>query len=204
MLASAGVAYSQLANTGHDKHDHQGHKHTCTDENCTHTHHTDTVPAFSMYYFPDSTSTDVIDISVEPVVNSPEAVAYHQLHKTASKSQVPSARKLEDAVMTAEQFVTTMNTLGAGDPLSHIPVQVQVNTTKTVGAIPIETSVSPIGGVTYNVPIACTPGRKGHQPNIGISYNSSGGKRRAGIRMEYLGSVSYFPYPAEHPLQREG
>ena len=107
-----GIAHAQLANTSHD---HQGHKHTCTDENCTHNHHTDTVPAFSMYYFPDSTSTDVIDISVEPVVNSPEAVAYHQLHgKTASKSLGPSAKKLEDAVMTAEQFLSTMNTLEIG------------------------------------------------------------------------------------------
>jgi hypothetical protein len=124
---------------------------------------------------------------VEPVVNSPEAVAYHQLHKTASKSQVPSTRKLEEAVMTAEQFLSTMNTLSVGDPLSHIPVQVQVNTTKTVGAIPIETSVSLIGGVTYNVPIACTPGRNGHQPNIGISYNSSGGNGVLGFGWNIAG-----------------
>ena len=54
----------------------------------------------------------------------------------------------------------------------HIPNQFAINTSKTVGEIPIQHHVDANGATTYTVPIECAPGRAGMQPSISLIYNS--------------------------------
>ena len=58
---------------------------------------------------------------------------------------------------------------------SHIPTSISVNTSKDVGVIPINSQVTPSGGLVYNVPISCVPVRSGIAPSVSIAYNSQGG-----------------------------
>ncbi len=77
-----------------------------------------------------------------------------------------------------EQSVTN----GAGPMLlyysnlhPHIPNSFSINTSKTVGEIPLQHQVAPNGATTYTVPIECAPGRAGAQPSVALSYNSLAG-----------------------------
>lgn len=58
---------------------------------------------------------------------------------------------------------------------THIPTSISVNTSKDVGVIPINSQVTPSGGLVYNVPISCVPVRSGITPSVSITYNSQGG-----------------------------
>lgn len=58
---------------------------------------------------------------------------------------------------------------------THIPTSISVNTSKDVGVIPINSQVTPSGGLVYNVPISCVPVRSGIAPSVSIAYNSQGG-----------------------------
>lgn len=108
-------------------------------DSCTHHHDTDTVPPYSMYYFPDSTSTNVIDISVVPLIESPKAAAYLRQNKNSiSKPSGTSSKKLEDAVVTAEQFLSTMSALqtsGKSPSTISIPVRILNFHTKRVSSL---------------------------------------------------------------------
>jgi len=57
----------------------------------------------------------------------------------------------------------------------HIPNTFAINTSKTVGEIPIQHQVTANGSTTYSVPIECAPGRAGVQPSITLVYNSLAG-----------------------------
>ena len=54
-----------------------------------------------------------------------------------------------------------------------------VDTTRSVGAIPMDESVSPTGGRIYNIPVV-TSAWSSFSPQIGITYNSQSGEGAAG------------------------
>ena len=58
---------------------------------------------------------------------------------------------------------------------NHVPNSFSVDKTKDVGEIPIHSSVTPSGSLTYTVPIEMLPGKQGFQPQISLVYNSMAG-----------------------------
>ncbi|HNR19437.1 MAG TPA: FG-GAP-like repeat-containing protein [Bacteroidia bacterium] len=50
-----------------------------------------------------------------------------------------------------------------------------------VGSLPGEANVLPNGSANYSIPIFCTPGVNGMQPNLSINYNSGGGNGIMGL-----------------------
>ena len=71
---------------------------------------------------------------------------------------------------------------------THIPTSISVNTSKDVGVIPINSQVTPSGGLVYNVPISCVPVRSGIAPSVSIAYNSQGGNDIVG----YVGLLAVY------------
>ena len=53
-----------------------------------------------------------------------------------------------------------------------VPYSITIDTSKSVGEIPIKSGVSPTGGKTYDIPIEIASGMNGLQPNISLSYSS--------------------------------
>lgn len=123
----------------------------------------------------------IINTELFPVVLSKEAVEYYSQkeknEKAPGRSTVPQTIPAGSANLS---FTATSNLLSGGDPLSHIPTQVQVNTSFRVGCIPVESNVSSGGAITYSVPISCAPGRNGLGPTISVVYNSMGGNGPVG------------------------
>ncbi len=64
---------------------------------------------------------------------------------------------------------------------SHVPDSYPVDQTKDVGEIPLASSVTPTGAVAYSVPIAVSPGRRGFQPQLSVTYNSLAGNGVMGV-----------------------
>lgn len=58
---------------------------------------------------------------------------------------------------------------------------ISVDKTKAVGQIPIRSSVTPSGALSYDIPIECYPGINGMTPDLAISYNSQRGNSLMGI-----------------------
>ena len=127
------------------------------------------------------TKESAVKTELFPVVYSQEALDYYAQKereedvslKSSSLNSVPKSSATISATATA-------SLLSGGDPLSHIPILVPVNTSYRVGSIPIQSSVTPAGGVSYSVPVACAAGRNGLQPGISIGYNSMGGNGPVG------------------------
>lgn len=125
-------------------------------------------------YVSDTVST--INFPVYPVVLSDDAVNHYSSQRTSgSASTGIRLNQIGLASSDVEATTGSFSKITSGDPLSHIPVQVQVNTGKSVGSIPFESAATPSGGIVYSIPVACTPGRNGLQPNISVVYNSQGG-----------------------------
>jgi len=57
---------------------------------------------------------------------------------------------------------------------SHVPDYAYIDIQKAVGEIKIESSITPSGARSYNVPIDICAGNGGLSPNISLSYNSQG------------------------------
>ena len=55
---------------------------------------------------------------------------------------------------------------------TYVPNSVTVDFNKAVGEIPMTSAVSPVGAITYNVPVEVYPGQRNMQPQISISYNN--------------------------------
>ncbi|WP_305000398.1 SpvB/TcaC N-terminal domain-containing protein, partial [Proteiniphilum sp. X52] len=55
---------------------------------------------------------------------------------------------------------------------NHVPDSYPVDQTKDVGEIPMTSSLTPSGAMTYNIPIEISPGRQNFQPPLSIMYNS--------------------------------
>lgn len=128
---------------------------------------------------PKDTKEVTVKTELHPVVQSREA---HEYYSKKERKTITAPKAPDQGSMLKNTSAVTLKSvaLGGGDPLSHIPTEVQVNTGYRVGSIPIQSSVTSAGGVTYSVPVACAPGRNGLQPNISLSYNSMGGNGPAG------------------------
>lgn len=61
---------------------------------------------------------------------------------------------------------------------------------KEVGDIPFQTNTTPMGALTYTVPIECFQNPKGLQPNISLVYNSMAGNGIAGMGWSISGLSS--------------
>ena len=66
-------------------------------------------------------------------------------------------------------------------PEASLPMVATIDQSKAVGEIPIIEGTSPMGGITYQVPINIYPGPNNIQPNIALSYNSSGSNGPLGV-----------------------
>lgn len=87
--------------------------------------------------------------------------------------QVPAERQIKQLASSA-----TVNSLNLTN--SHVPDSYPVDQTKDVGEIPMTSTVTPAGAVTYNIPIEISPGRQGFQPQLAVTYNSLGGNGMMG------------------------
>ena len=64
---------------------------------------------------------------------------------------------------------------------SHVPNSINLDKSKVVGQIVINSGTSPTGAKTYEVPIDVYPGMKGFNPNLSLVYNSQQGNSIMGI-----------------------
>lgn len=88
------------------------------------------------------------------------------------KDERPGRAKPQLKSVSANPYITPMS-------LSNIPSSVDIDKTKAVGEIPIQSKVEG-GSLTYNVPIDIYKGKNEHQPEISLSYNSMMGNSIAG------------------------
>ncbi|MHC1731055.1 MAG: RHS repeat-associated core domain-containing protein [Bacteroidales bacterium] len=138
-----------------------------------------------------------VETELYPVVYSREALDYYARKEQEKDVSLKSSTVNPVPKSTAAISATaTASLLSGGDPLSHIPILVPVNTSYRVGSIPIQSSVTPAGGVTYSVPVACAAGRNGLQPGISVGYNSMGGNGPVGTGwgISGLSSITRVPF----------
>ena len=64
---------------------------------------------------------------------------------------------------------------------SHVPNTVNVDKSKEVGEIPINSGTSPSGAKTYSIPISVYPGMKVFTPALSLAYNSQQGSSTLGV-----------------------
>ncbi len=124
----------------------------------------------------------IINTELYPVTYSQPALDYYSQKEQEKRVSGRSSASgdISEGPVTLPAATTASRLLG-GDPLSHIPIQVVVNTSNRVGSVPIQSAVAPSGGVSYSVPIACAKGRNGMQPGISVAYNSMGGNGTVGF-----------------------
>ncbi|MBW7892724.1 MAG: hypothetical protein H3C48_17195, partial [Chitinophagaceae bacterium] len=58
---------------------------------------------------------------------------------------------------------------------THIPTSFEPDRNKNVGEIAIQESISPTGGLNYNVPLQALPGRSRLPVSLSLTYSSQGG-----------------------------
>ena len=73
---------------------------------------------------------------------------------------------------------------------NYVPNSVTVNTSYAVGEIPITSSVTQMGAVTYTVPIEVYPGINGMHPELALVYNSMAGNGYMGVGWNVAGLSS--------------
>jgi len=71
-----------------------------------------------------------------------------------------------------------------------VPNSVEIDTSKGVGEIPINSGTSPTGAKTYEIPISVYPGMKGMQPSLALVYNSQAGNSIVGMGWHISGLSS--------------
>ncbi len=64
---------------------------------------------------------------------------------------------------------------------SHVPNTINIDKSKEVGEIPINSGILPSGAKTYEIPITVYPGNNGFTPNISLVYNSQQGNSTLGM-----------------------
>lgn len=64
---------------------------------------------------------------------------------------------------------------------SHVPNTINIDKSKEVGEIPINSGILPSGAKTYEIPITVYPGMNGFTPNISLVYNSQQGNSTLGM-----------------------
>ena len=74
-----------------------------------------------------------------------------------------------------------LNLSDGGVRNASVPTTVTIDKSKPVGEIPITSSVTPSGAVSYSVPIEVYPGVNGVQPQLSIGYNSQCGNGPLGV-----------------------
>lgn len=63
----------------------------------------------------------------------------------------------------------------------HVPNTINIDKSKEVGEISINSGTLPSGAKTYEIPISVSPGMKGFTPNISLVYNSQQGNSTLGM-----------------------
>ena len=86
--------------------------------------------------------------------------------------------KFVATLICATMMLNNGYTLSFGN---NVPNPVNVNTNYAVGEIPMTSSVSQTGAVTYTVPINVYPGINGMQPELSLVYNSQAGNGYMGM-----------------------
>ncbi|MBQ7426189.1 MAG: VCBS repeat-containing protein [Prevotella sp.] len=64
---------------------------------------------------------------------------------------------------------------------SHVPDNITLDYSKSVGEIPIYSGTSQTGARTYEIPLQLSPGIAGHTPRLSLSYNSQAGNSALGM-----------------------
>lgn len=133
---------------------------------------------FAQEYIPDTVRNSVPDFDrwteeqIREWEDSVKNVLYPQ--PVIESMQVPAERQIKQLASSA-----TVNSLNLTN--SHVPNSYPVDQTKDVGEIPMTSTVTPAGAVTYNIPIEISPGRQGFQPQLAVTYNSLGGNGMMGV-----------------------
>jgi len=94
---------------------------------------------------------------------------------TIGSMQVPNTQVLKTA-NKARAMVSPSSMANSSVPNSYT-----IDTSKGVGEIPVSSSVTPTGAVTYNVSIEVSPGKQGVQPQLSLVYNSLAGNGIVGV-----------------------
>ena len=86
---------------------------------------------------------------------------------------------------------TSPNKMSSGSLINtYVNDSYTIDKSKSVGEIPISSSVAPSGAITYNVPVEIYPGIKNFQPQLSIAYNSHAGDGILGIGWNLAGLSS--------------
>ncbi|RNC63246.1 SpvB/TcaC N-terminal domain-containing protein, partial [Proteiniphilum sp. X52] len=93
----------------------------------------------------------------------------------------PSIGSMRVPVKQSAKAAKSAMTASLGFTNGHVPDSYPVDQTKDVGEIPVTSSVTPAGAMTYNVPVEVSPGKQGAQPKLSISYNSLAGNGVMGV-----------------------
>ena len=84
--------------------------------------------------------------------------------------------------------VVRESSTGIDNPI--VPNSVEIDTSKGIGEIPINSGTSPTGAKTYEIPISVYPGMKGMQPKLALAYNSQAGSSVMGMGWNVSGLSS--------------
>lgn len=97
----------------------------------------------------------------------------------------------DSALVTKEKTIIRV-ARGSYSPIdnSHVPSSVEIDTSKGVGEIPINSGTSPTGAKTYEIPINVYPGMKDMQPKLALTYNSQAGNSVVGMGWRISGLPS--------------
>ena len=96
-------------------------------------------------------------------------------------TQLNIANKINATITIAQEEIT---------PRNNSTSTTYLDFTKPVGVIPIQSNISPMGGLTYNIPIDAYPGVGISIPQISLSYNSMQENGIAGIGWSISGLSS--------------
>lgn len=122
--------------------------------------------------------TDVPDFenwSEEQIVHWEDSVKSALYPQPAIRKAANSGKMETNATQTATTVKSSYFTN------THVKDSYNIDKNKAVGEIPISSSISPAGAVTYNVPVEIYPGINGFQPQLSFFYNNQAGDGMMGV-----------------------
>lgn len=134
------------------------------------------------------------DVQIQEWENSVVEKLYPQ--PTIGSIQAPNAKTLKVArnarLKSAPLSMTNIPPPAKDAPLSVINIRgyYPIDKTKGVGEIPVTSSVTPTGAVTYSVPIEVSPGKQGAHPQLSLMYNSLASNGIMGVGWS-IGGLSF-------------
>ena len=121
-------------------------------------------------------SDDVIIDSVTAYIDSLMAGLYPHMELVTSDTEIMYRTR------SLRSYQSTTDIINPA-----VPSSVSIDTSKSVGEIPIHSAVSPTGSKTYEIPIEVPAGMNGFTPSVSLTYDSHRGNSIAGMGWDISG-----------------